>query len=125
MLTHEENDFLTRVGPGTPAGQLLRRYWHAVAATAELTEEKPKKRVRILGEVAELLLAFAQSVLDHKYKLGRVLERGERALIVEAMHVELREPVAIKVLDKDQRDPRFAARLRRSARQSAAIRSEL
>src|SRR5581483_11267034 len=50
MLTHEENDFLTRVGPGTPAGQLLRRYWHAVAAAAELSAEKPKKRVRILGE---------------------------------------------------------------------------
>ena len=50
MLTQEENDFLTRVGPGTPAGQLLRRYWHAVAAAAELSEEKPKKRVRILGE---------------------------------------------------------------------------
>jgi len=50
MLTPEENDFLTRVGPDAPAGQLLRRYWHAVAAAAELSEEKPKKRVRILGE---------------------------------------------------------------------------
>jgi 5,5'-dehydrodivanillate O-demethylase oxygenase subunit len=50
MLTQEENDLLTRVSPGTPAGDLLRRYWHVVAAAAELTEAKPKKRVRVLGE---------------------------------------------------------------------------
>ncbi len=50
MLSQEENDFLTRVAPGTPAGQLLRRYWHVVAAAGEITDEKPKKRVRVLGE---------------------------------------------------------------------------
>ncbi len=50
MLTAEENDLLSRVGPGTPSGQLLRRYWHVVAAAAELSDEKPKKKVRILGE---------------------------------------------------------------------------
>jgi 5,5'-dehydrodivanillate O-demethylase len=50
MLTQEENDLLTRVSAGTPAGRLLRRYWHVVAATAELTAAQPKKRVRILGE---------------------------------------------------------------------------
>jgi len=50
MLTQEENELFTRIGPGTPAGQLLRRYWHVVAAASEFTEEKPKKRVRILGE---------------------------------------------------------------------------
>lgn len=54
MLSHEENDFLTRVGPADPAGKLLRRYWHVVAAAAEITDAKPKKRVRILGE--DLLL---------------------------------------------------------------------
>ncbi|MGH7843570.1 MAG: Rieske 2Fe-2S domain-containing protein [Candidatus Binatia bacterium] len=50
MLTQEENELLARVGPGTPAGQLLRRYWQVVGAAAELTREKPKKRVRVLGE---------------------------------------------------------------------------
>lgn len=54
MLSQEENELLARVGPGTPAGQLLRRYWHVVGAAAELGEEKPKKRVRVLGE--DLLL---------------------------------------------------------------------
>jgi len=50
MLTREENEMLTRVGPGTPAGELLRRYWHPVAVAAELTDENPTKFVRILGE---------------------------------------------------------------------------
>jgi len=50
MLTAEENESLTRVGPGTPAGELLRRYWHPVAVAAELTEQKPIKAVKVLGE---------------------------------------------------------------------------
>src|SRR5687768_17067664 len=50
MLAKEENEKLTRVGPATPAGELLRRYWHPVAVAAELTEEKPIKAVKILGE---------------------------------------------------------------------------
>ncbi|HZU05245.1 MAG TPA: aromatic ring-hydroxylating dioxygenase subunit alpha [Chloroflexota bacterium] len=50
MLTAEENEILTRVGPGTPAGELLRRYWHPFCVAKELTENKPIKRVRILGE---------------------------------------------------------------------------
>ena len=50
MLTREENELLTRVGRGTPCGELLRRYWHPVAAAGELTEEKPIKAVKVLGE---------------------------------------------------------------------------
>jgi 5,5'-dehydrodivanillate O-demethylase len=50
MLTREENQFLTQVGRGTPCGELLRRYWHPVAAAAELTREKPIRAVRILRE---------------------------------------------------------------------------
>ncbi len=49
MLTREANERLTQVGPGTPMGNLLRRYWHAVAATAELDKE-PVLAVKILGE---------------------------------------------------------------------------
>jgi len=49
MLSKEENEMLTRVGPGTPCGELMRRYWHPVAATVQL-EENPVRKVRILGE---------------------------------------------------------------------------
>ena len=50
MLTQAQNDELTRVGKGTPAGELLRRYWHVVGVPGELTEERPIKRVTLLGE---------------------------------------------------------------------------
>jgi 5,5'-dehydrodivanillate O-demethylase len=50
MLTREENQLLTQVGRGTPCGELLRRYWHPVAAVGELREEKPIRAVKILGE---------------------------------------------------------------------------
>ena len=49
MLTEQENEFLTRVGPGTPCGELMRRYWHPIAVTSELVRN-PTKRVRLLGE---------------------------------------------------------------------------
>jgi 5,5'-dehydrodivanillate O-demethylase oxygenase subunit len=54
MLSPELNERLTRVGPGTPGGELLRRYWHPICVAAELTEARPKKRVKVLGE--ELVL---------------------------------------------------------------------
>jgi 5,5'-dehydrodivanillate O-demethylase len=49
MLSTQENEALTQVGPGTPMGELMRRYWHPIAATGEL-DERPTKQVRLLGE---------------------------------------------------------------------------
>ena len=54
MLTKEENEMLTRVGPGTPAGELLRRYWLPVGVASELSAEAPTQIVRILGETLVL-----------------------------------------------------------------------
>ena len=54
MLSKQDNETMTRVGPGTPAGNLLRRYWHAICPASEITSEKPKKRLKVLGE--ELVL---------------------------------------------------------------------
>jgi 5,5'-dehydrodivanillate O-demethylase len=50
MLSREENETLTRVGRGTPAGELLRRYWMPIACAGELTAEKPIKAARLLDE---------------------------------------------------------------------------
>jgi 5,5'-dehydrodivanillate O-demethylase len=50
MLTQEQNDRITRVGKGTPMGELMRRYWHPIAASVELNEETPTKEIRLLGE---------------------------------------------------------------------------
>ena len=49
MLSAQENQRLTEVGPGTPAGELFRRYWHPISPTLEL-EENPTKEIRILSE---------------------------------------------------------------------------
>ncbi len=50
MITVEQNERLTKVGPGTPMGELMRRYWHPIAASSELDEENPTKEIRLLGE---------------------------------------------------------------------------
>src|ERR1051325_4224525 len=49
MLTQEVNDKLTRVGPGTPMGELMRRYWHPVGVVSDL-EQEPVQPMRLLGE---------------------------------------------------------------------------
>ena len=49
MLSVEQNELLSKVGPGAPMGELLRRYWHPVAAVGEL-DENPIKPVRLMGE---------------------------------------------------------------------------
>jgi phenylpropionate dioxygenase-like ring-hydroxylating dioxygenase large terminal subunit len=51
MLKREDNERLVRVGPGTPMGSLLRRYWQPVLLSWEVKEpDSPPVRVRILGE---------------------------------------------------------------------------
>ena len=50
MITHEENQLLTQTNRGTPAGELLRRYWQPVALAEELPPGGAPLAVRILGE---------------------------------------------------------------------------
>ncbi|MDE3074200.1 MAG: Rieske 2Fe-2S domain-containing protein [Chloroflexota bacterium] len=51
MLSVEENELLTRVGPGTPMGQLFRRFWLPAATLEELPGPDCNPiRTRILGE---------------------------------------------------------------------------
>jgi len=51
MLTHEENEQLTRVGPGTLMGELLRHYWIPALLTSEVPEADGNTlKVRLLGE---------------------------------------------------------------------------
>ncbi len=56
MLTHDDNELLCRVGPGTPMGTLMRRYWIPAGLGAELPEpDGAPLRVKLLGEE---LIAF-------------------------------------------------------------------
>jgi 5,5'-dehydrodivanillate O-demethylase oxygenase subunit len=84
-LTQALNERLTGVGPGTPGGELLRRYWHPVAMLSALSDESPTEFVRILGE--DLVLFRDKSgdvglIQDHcahrgaSLLYGRVEERG-------------------------------------------------
>jgi len=50
MISAEQNELMTRIGPGTPAGALLRNYWQPVALVEELQGDRPVKAVRLLGE---------------------------------------------------------------------------
>ncbi|MGH2468508.1 MAG: Rieske 2Fe-2S domain-containing protein [Chloroflexota bacterium] len=59
MLTVEENELLTRVGPGTPMGELFRRFWLPALLPSELpAPDCDPIRFRILGED---LIAFRDS----------------------------------------------------------------
>ena len=49
MLTAEQNDELTEIAPGTPVGELLRRYWYPIAFEQDF-DTRPSKTVRLLGE---------------------------------------------------------------------------
>ena len=51
MLKTEDNERLTRVSPGTPMGELMRRYWQPALLSWELPEpDGAPIRVRLLGE---------------------------------------------------------------------------
>ncbi len=58
MLSEEDNALLTRVGPGTPMGNLLRRYWFPLLFSEELQRDGTPERIRLLGED---LVAFRNS----------------------------------------------------------------
>jgi 5,5'-dehydrodivanillate O-demethylase len=67
MLTPEQNEQLTRVGPGTAMGALMRRYWHPVATCYEMAAN-PVKAVKILGEALTLFR-------DRQGRLGLIGQR--------------------------------------------------
>ena len=51
MLSQAENELLTRVGPGTPMGQVFRGFWLPAMLSLELPEpDCPPIRLRLLGE---------------------------------------------------------------------------
>jgi phthalate 4,5-dioxygenase len=50
MITEQENNLLTQIGPRTPCGELMRRYWQPVALSEELPRDSAPLKVRIFGE---------------------------------------------------------------------------
>ena len=90
MLSKEDNELLTRVGPGTPMGELLRRFWMPGLLEEEIpTPDCDPVRLRLLGEdlVAfrdtngriGVLDAYCPHRLAHLY-FGRNEECGIRCI---------------------------------------------
>lgn len=50
MISQELNDALTQSGPGTSAGEVMRRYWQPAALSDELAGTRPVVPVKLLGE---------------------------------------------------------------------------
>jgi phthalate 4,5-dioxygenase oxygenase subunit len=90
MLSREENQLLTRVGPGTPMGDVMRRYWLPVLLSRELPgPDGAPMRVRLLGEDlvafrdSQGRLGLVQANCPHRgtpLVLGRNEESGLRCL---------------------------------------------
>ena len=64
----KDQDNITRVGPGTPMGQLMRQYWLPAAMSSELESDGEPLRLMILGEQ---LVAFRDThcrvgIMDHR-----------------------------------------------------------
>jgi phthalate 4,5-dioxygenase len=68
LLSQQDNETLTRVGPGTKMGNLLRRYWTPACLSSEIAEPDGEPlRVKLLGE---RLVAFR----DTEGKVGLIQE---------------------------------------------------
>ena len=68
MTTAAENEILTRTGPGTPMGELMRNYWIPAAKSSELVADGDPVRLMLLSEK---LIAFRDTsgkvgVMDHR-----------------------------------------------------------
>ena len=63
MTTEAESELLTRVGPGTPMGALMREYWLPALRSSEVVAGGDPVRLMLLGEK---LIAFR----DKSGKLG-------------------------------------------------------
>lgn len=87
MLSRQENDLLTSVGPGTPCGEMLRRYWWPIGFSELVTEEQTPTKVRLLGEDfvlfrdGALRLGLLELHCSHRgtsLEFGRVEDQGIR-----------------------------------------------
>jgi phenylpropionate dioxygenase-like ring-hydroxylating dioxygenase large terminal subunit len=64
----DESEILTRVGPGTPMGNVMRHYWLPALKSSELKADGDPVRLKLLGEQ---LIAFRDSggrvgIMDHR-----------------------------------------------------------
>lgn len=121
MLNSHDNELLCRVGPGTPGGTMMRRFWHPVCTSAQLPEpDCAPLRVRLLGEDYVAFrdssgqVGFLEELCMHRgasLALGRVEEGGIRCLYhgwkFSAKGTVMETP--------NHADPKYAARMKAPA----------
>ena len=50
MMSQEQNDLITRIGPKAACGKLMRMYWQPAALVDELQGSRAVRPVKLLGE---------------------------------------------------------------------------
>ena len=99
MLKSEDNERLVRVGPGTPAGELMRRYWQPALLCEELPENDcPPVRVRLL---CEDLVAFRDTSGAHRP--GRSLLSASAGALVLRPQRRMRPALRLSRLEVQRR----------------------
>src|ERR1700745_2324233 len=54
MMSQDQNDLITRIGPKDPCGKLMRMYWQPAALVDELQGPRARRPVKLLGETLVL-----------------------------------------------------------------------
>lgn len=89
MLTRDQNELLTRIGPGTPMGDMLREYWVPACRSDKLEADGAPERVRLFGEnfvafrVTDGRVGFMQEACPHRcasLALARNEDNGLRCI---------------------------------------------
>ncbi len=89
MINQADNELLTRIGPGTPMGAMLREYWVPACRSATLEADGAPFRVRLFGEnfvafrVTDGGIGFMQEACPHRcasMALARNEENGLRCI---------------------------------------------
>ncbi|MBO9574422.1 MAG: Rieske 2Fe-2S domain-containing protein [Sphingobium sp.] len=89
MMTRDQNELLTRIGPGTAMGDMLREYWVPVCLSATLEADGAPERIRLFGEnfvafrATDGRVGFLQEGCPHRcasLALARNEENGLRCI---------------------------------------------
>jgi phthalate 4,5-dioxygenase oxygenase subunit len=86
MLLREQEDLLTRVGPGSPMSRLFREYWLPAARSAGLEADGPPSRIRLFGDnyvafrAADGRVGFFDERCPHRGASLALARSGDNAL---------------------------------------------
>ncbi len=123
MLSKEDNELISRVGPGTPMGEFMRRFWVPAMRAEQLVPGAAPQRLRILGQdlVAFRAKTGEVGVLDEgcphrgvSLALGHVEDCAIRC-IFHGWKVDLHGKVLDVPAEPAERREQYAARVKVNA----------